>query len=313
MYILFPILIIILLLCACLFHYRKCRIIRKVCAMSMQEKLCRVNRILEPFGFEYLLRRDIVTSTLGAWQRDYGYCQFYDKAALRFNMVFDCEPIYFDYDGSTWLLEFWKGQYGLNTGAEIGLYKADGLVCAKDRRNTVFHTVPDHCLPRFQLELCRKSALLFRTEETHWWLTGFCVGLFSYPEELTARCSVTFPNSEMCQAFLEGALQAGYSCGDFYLLGDRISWCFDRPHFPQPRYCHPLRAAFSQWQNRLFVRLYCKVTMPFCFTVDKILYLYEYLPFIFRRILRLHRCRPSRSRKRRMKHPEKCRSRKRCL
>ena len=32
--------------------------------------------------------------------------------------IIDCEPIYFSYGGKRWLIELWKGQYALTTGAE---------------------------------------------------------------------------------------------------------------------------------------------------------------------------------------------------
>mgnify|MGYP000621142798 CR=1 FL=1 len=54
---------------------------------------------------------------------------------------------YFDYQGKTWLLEFWKGQYGINTGAEIGIYRADTLLSPAQRPYTLFHTVPDENCP----------------------------------------------------------------------------------------------------------------------------------------------------------------------
>ena len=41
-------------------------------------------------------------------------------------MIIDCEPINFEYNGKKWLIEFWKGQYDLTTGCEIGVYKAVG-------------------------------------------------------------------------------------------------------------------------------------------------------------------------------------------
>ena len=50
------------------------------------------------------------------------YAYGYDAAALAMNAIIDCEPIFFDYAGKTWLIELWKGQYGLETGCEIGVY-----------------------------------------------------------------------------------------------------------------------------------------------------------------------------------------------
>ena len=41
-------------------------------------------------------------------------------------MIIDCEPIYFRYKGKKWLIEFWKGQYGMTTGGEVGIYYTTG-------------------------------------------------------------------------------------------------------------------------------------------------------------------------------------------
>ena len=54
--------------------------------------------------------------------------------APRFQMVFDALPVYFDYQKKTWLIEFWKGQYGINTGAEIGIYTGSGRWKVKERQ-----------------------------------------------------------------------------------------------------------------------------------------------------------------------------------
>ena len=103
MYILFGVLIFICILCFILFHWRKKRIICKICEIQLQEKVCLLNRIMEPFGFCYSPSQDIITSRVDAWQRKYGYCSLYDKTAVHFSMVFDCEPVYFNYDNRTWM------------------------------------------------------------------------------------------------------------------------------------------------------------------------------------------------------------------
>ena len=121
--------------------------------LSVPEKGYRLNCLLAPFGFEYQISQDIFVTRLDAWQRDYGYRSLYDRASPLLGMAFDCEPVYFDYQGKTWLLEFWKGQYGINTGAEIGIYRADTLLSPAQRPYTLFHTVPDEELPVFELEL----------------------------------------------------------------------------------------------------------------------------------------------------------------
>ena len=55
-------------------------------------------------------------------QRSLGYAYGYDAAAIRMATIIDCEPIFFDYDNKHWMIELWKGQYGLETGCEVGVY-----------------------------------------------------------------------------------------------------------------------------------------------------------------------------------------------
>ena len=147
MYVILPVILFLACLGALILHFRKKHIIRKICAMPACEKLRLLNHLLEPFGFQYDPGQDIFLSRIDAWQRDYGYCRLYDESAAHFNMVFDCEPVYFDYDGRTWLVEFWKGQYGINIGGEAGIYRADGIIPPGKRRETLFGSVPDEIMP----------------------------------------------------------------------------------------------------------------------------------------------------------------------
>ena len=78
--------------------------------MSTRAKCHLLDELLEPFGFRYMASQDIITSRIDAFQRKLGYCTLYDKTALTFHMVFDALPVYFNYHGRTWLIEFGKGQ-----------------------------------------------------------------------------------------------------------------------------------------------------------------------------------------------------------
>lgn len=128
MYLFFGIAFLLLLFFFCINFFRRKRIIKKLCSMCMQEKCDLLNELVEPFGYSYISSQDLFTSRQDAFQRAFGYCALYDRAAFRFHMIFDCLPVYFDYRGKTWLIEFWKGQYGINTGCEIGVYYADRIL-----------------------------------------------------------------------------------------------------------------------------------------------------------------------------------------
>ena len=67
--------------------------------------------------------QDIIFSRMNAWQRDFGYAYVYDFVApATINAIIDCEPFFFRYNNKDWMIELWKGQYGFETGAEIGVY-----------------------------------------------------------------------------------------------------------------------------------------------------------------------------------------------
>ena len=90
------------------------------------ERIYMLNRDLEPFGFAYDLYQDSFYSLMNPWQRKFGYCRLYDEACAPLSMIIDCEPIRFKYKGRKFLIEFWKGQYGMTTGGEVGIYYTDG-------------------------------------------------------------------------------------------------------------------------------------------------------------------------------------------
>lgn len=285
MYFIFSLLLFVLLILAVFFRFRRKRLIRRICALSVPEKVYRLNCLLAPFGFEYQTAQDIFLSRHDAWQRSYGYCQFYDLASPGLGMVFDCEPVYFDFQGKTWLVEFWKGQYGINIGAEIGIYQADSLLTPEERAKALFHTVPDEDLPVFELELKKGATCLYRILCRHWWLAGFCMGRYCEPELLTLRLAVTVSSAEMLASLRRGLLDAGYSPEDLCICGHRLSLTFAVPRSPQPRQLQPVLSRLSQWRNQMFLWLYCKITAPFCFSLDQLLYLAEYLPFAFRHMI----------------------------
>ena len=121
MYLTISIIVLIAIVCLIVFHWRKKKIICKICCMSDMHKCRLLNELVEPLGYNYYSKQDIFSSRLDAWQKDFGYGAIYDRGAPYFNMVFDSYPVYFDHDGKTWLIEFWKGQYGINTGSEVGI------------------------------------------------------------------------------------------------------------------------------------------------------------------------------------------------
>lgn len=284
MYIMLGILLPFIFLIMIFTRFRRRRIIRKICCMTLQEKICQLNEFIEPLGYRYLYRPDIFTATLDAPQRDFGYGRLYDNNASRFNMVFDAEPVYFNYDRKTWMIEFWKGQYGINIGAEVGIYCADKIIPPERYRDTMYHSVSDNELLNISIELLEDGHTLLRNSGSHWWMTGFIMGAYTSPSRLTLKTAITFPDDEMLHAFSNALQKIGYSEAEMSISNQTLCFTFDTPRTCQPRCFHSVRSAYSQWKSRRFSKLYLWVTKPFIQTIDKMLYLRAYLPPSFRKM-----------------------------
>lgn len=222
-------------------------------------------------GFTYLPDQDIICSTMNNAQRLGGYCKGYDEAAIVINSVIDCEPIYFCYDGYEWLIELWKGQYGIETGGEIGVYyrEQDKPLSIAERTvmGKLYGCVPDERMLDMGFELCKDGEPLFsRGWERHWWLTGFHWGILSEPEQLTMAVGIRFPNRIMQQAFVcQGLEEMGYT----YIETDACSvkFCFDTPKTKQPGLREMLRKS-AQGTNRELANAYNSIRDKYGITVN---------------------------------------------
>ncbi|MBN2739219.1 MAG: DUF4474 domain-containing protein [Spirochaetales bacterium] len=209
-------------------------------------------------GFLYNPKYDIIYSKMNPLQRLAGYSLLYDEmAAVAISSIIDCEPIYFDYKGKKWMIEFWKGQYGIETGGEIGVYNIEpGAQVNKvinnipdyypipaelkgsiiqNRKYTFYKCVPDSEMLTMSFVLHKNGEkILGRGPEKHWWLTGFKWGVMSDPKELSMQLKIQFPDEAMCKAFKGGLKRALYLCL-CKSTKTSVSITFACPHyFPQP-------------------------------------------------------------------------------
>lgn len=298
MYLFSGIVLLILVVFFIINHHRKKCIIKKICCMCDKDKCCWLNEIVESSGFAYYRNQDIFSAKIDSWQREFGYRALYDQSAPLLNMVFDCEPVYFNYKGKTWLIEFWKGQYGINVGAEIGIYHADTIVPPCQWKEALFMPVSDDEMLPMSMSLYKSGQHILSLKARHWWLAGFDMGSFAYPSSLTLKVAIGFPTQSMLNAFLIGFRQAGYTDYDICDCGVVFSFTFRQPRIPNPHLFQPLGKAFALWRCKMFTALYSWVTRPFCSTFDKMLYLYCFLPFAFRRMLCIRKPNQRKSRKR---------------
>ena len=289
MYFALFILLFLVLFWTIFFHCRKKKLVCRIRCMDKCQKCSLLDELALPLGYTYQCRSGFFSSTIDAWQKTAGYTWLYDYMAPRFQMVFDALPVYFDYQGKTWLIEFWKGQYGINTGAEIGIYHTDRLLSEDEYKTALFHAVgEDEMLPCF-LTLCNKGAKCVYHSGKHWWLTAFLPGRFSNPADLSLNVSVNFPDDEMLDAFHKGLCRAGYNRNDISVRALCLSFSFHRSDSGTLGLLSRIRRFRTQCLNYVCCKLYLWITRPFVNTEDRILYLYYYLPAAFRRMLRLHR------------------------
>lgn len=194
-----------------------------------------IEKMIEMAGYSYDPQQDIFVSTLNPWQRNVGYCRLYDEAAAPLGMIIDSEPIYFEYQEKKWMIGFWKGQYDLVTGGEIGIYKEAFDLSIPGFLSGVFYSsVSNNELLQMSFILKKNGTKLFTREGEHWWLTGFVLGEFSEPQDLTMEISLKLANSEMREAFISGLRKAGYSDQEFTVSGNVVDLFFDTPHSKQP-------------------------------------------------------------------------------
>lgn len=230
-------------------------------------------KLVELAGFLYDPAQDIIYSRMDALQRPLGYAYAYDNAAILMDAIIDCEPIFFEAQNKLWMIELWKGQYGLETGCEIGVYNRpidppfyypllDAVVGERpyDPAHSYFYQSADDAdrlLMTFTLK--RDGVPLFtRGPELHWWLTGFKWGVYSTPEQLTMEISIALPLADMHAGFTAALTAMGYKFTDD---GVNVSFEFATPVAPQPWQGSPLLDTVRQSQQAI-VALYSGFDLP---------------------------------------------------
>ena len=241
-----------------------------------------LNRDLAEAGFAYDRKEDIFYSLMDCWQREMGYCQLYDEGSSLFNMVMHCEPVSFSYAGKRWMIELWKGQYGITTGAEVGIYNTDQDDIRTERFTGPFYDCAQDSerLP-MSFVLRRNGRVLFKRKALHWWLTGFRLGEFSTLDSLTMDVRIRFPNSEMRDAFLEGLLELGYGSREYAVRGNTVTVHYTKPHSVQPLSRGSLQEAAVQQVNKSNCALFRQATGKYTDTLDKLEYIKALVPELY--------------------------------
>lgn len=158
--------------------------------------------ILNACGFEYDKKQGIYYSSVNPWQKNFGFNVIYDMAAPLAGMYYATERVYFRYDNKDWMVQLWKGQYGITSGAEMGVYNKTDKIMQYD-------CVNEEEFLEMSFDFYNQGELVFsRGPEKHWWLTGFKIFNAGVPILIDLDMTIKFPTKSMADAFEAGLKKA---------------------------------------------------------------------------------------------------------
>lgn len=161
------------------------------------------------------------------WQRNLGYNQAFDTAAPFVSIYMDTMRLKFRYEDKDWMIQFWKGQYGLAfVGAEIGVYTKP-----LDREIEHYDAASDEDALYMSMTGYRNDQIIFSREYTkYWWCTGFVPGQlekFSDRSELAVKCRLTAKDEDMLESIVRELKANNLVDGKHYTVSDLdvfITW-----------------------------------------------------------------------------------------
>ena len=133
-------------------------------------------------GYLYDAKENCFYTASDPWQRIVGYNELFDIFSEIAFIDFDTVRFKFDYKKENWMIQIWKGQYGLLFyGAEMGIYKKPA-----DRKIAHYDSVDDSERLKMSMDFYEYEKKLFKKAEWnkkfsrpydyYWWCTGFIPG-----------------------------------------------------------------------------------------------------------------------------------------
>lgn len=159
------------------------------------------------------------TNDKEAWQYNFGFGKIYDIASPYLLLEYDYIRVFFTYAGKDWMLQMWKGQYGMIFyGGEIGIYNRphtdDGM-----SEWTFFNCPAEEDWLNMEMTLWHQeidgtwTREFTREYEKYWWCTGFKNGHLRQEEpadELRLEGRITFLDEEMTHLVADGLRECGF-------------------------------------------------------------------------------------------------------
>ena len=195
-------------------------------------------------GYKYNSSQDYYyCDSPNSWQKQFGYTRVYDLVAPYVLLEYDYARVHFTYEGKDWLVQFWKGQYGLMFyGSEVGVY-TKAHTGEEDSYTTKYDCAAREDWLKIQTTMYHDAVgdghygKSFETPlEDTWWSTGFKRGHLRVQEpatELRQEGTIILKSPEMAQAFAAAFAECGFKRAEspenlpldaFYVDGDRVQY-----------------------------------------------------------------------------------------
>jgi len=182
------------------------------------------------------------------WSSTQGFNQIYDLASPLIQMVYGTIRIKFRYNNQDWMIQMWKGRYGLEMlGGEIGVFTKPTTQAAEHYYSALPSEELVMAMDVWQHNfLTGQTKYLFtRGPEKNWWLNGFVPGSlyeFNRKSEIIMLANMQFPDQEMLGLFVSGMEKAGFRQGTpsrdnpetYITSGTSIKFCWQ--HIDQDAY-----------------------------------------------------------------------------
>ncbi len=184
------------------------------------------------------------TNDKEAWQYNFGFGKIYDFVSPYILLEYDYIRVFFTYENKDWMLQMWKGQYGLIFyGGEIGIYNRphsdEGI-----NEWTFFNCPAEEDWLNMEMTLWHEElngnwTREFTREYTkYWWCTGFKNGHLRQEEpadELRLTGRITLKDAEMTKLVVDGLKECGFGVSEtkdgigldqIYTEGNDVYFCW---------------------------------------------------------------------------------------
>lgn len=163
------------------------------------------------------------TNDKEAWQYNFGFGKIYDFVSPYILLEYDYVRVFFTYEDKDWMLQMWKGQYGLIFyGGEIGIYNRphseDGV-----KEWTMYSCPEEEDWLNMEITLWHEQSNgtwlreFSRKYDKYWWCTGFKNGHLRQVEpadELRLTGRITLKDEKMTEIVANGLLECGFGKSD---------------------------------------------------------------------------------------------------